>query len=127
MCWEILKGVETLREKFVYLNNGRYQFSGCQEMPLMTRVEDLKFEGFTAELITYGFKKGKFKGVNVLIKDEKLDHLVQIWTEKYGEPKFTDDGFLKNYEWHMDNYLLTISHFPQKSGDANTTIGISIK
>ena len=89
--------------------------------------EDFSFEDFTAELVTYGFKKGKFKGVNILIKNDKLEHLVQLWTERYGDPKFTDAGFLKNYEWHMDTFRLTISNFPQKSGDANTTIGISMK
>lgn len=89
--------------------------------------EDLSFEGFMAELITYGFKKEALKGVNIVIKDEKLDELVQLWTERYGDPKVTEAGFLKNFEWHKDKFRLTISHFPNKAGDANTTIGIAAK
>jgi len=89
--------------------------------------EDLKFEDFTAELITYGFKSDKLKGVNILIKDEHLDHLIQTWTERYGDPKITDAGFLKNYEWHMDTFLIAVTHFTKKEGNANTTIGISQK
>lgn len=89
--------------------------------------EDFSFEGITAEMITYGFKRSELKGVNILIKDEYLNQLVQKWTEKYGDPKFTDAGFLKNYEWNKDDFRLTISHFPEKEGDANTTIGIMKK
>jgi hypothetical protein len=89
--------------------------------------EDFTFEDITAEMITYGFKKEKFKGVNILIKDEHLNQLIELWTTKYGEPKLTDAGFLKNYEWHLESFRMTISHFPQKDGDANTTIGIMQK
>ncbi|MFC2120150.1 hypothetical protein ACFLTI_00990 [Bacteroidota bacterium] len=91
------------------------------------KTENLSFEEITAHLITYGFKNGKFAAVNIGIFNKDLDHIVKVFTKNYGKPRKVDTPFLMNYEWHLKSADISISHFPSKKGEKNTSIGISKK
>ncbi len=88
--------------------------------------ETLEFEGLKARLITYGFKKGEFWVVNIGLYSEDMGEIVEIFTNKYGEPLKTETPFLTNYEWHINSADFSISYFPSK-GNEGLTIGIKGK
>lgn len=88
--------------------------------------EELTFEGLDARLITYGFKKKVFRAVNIGLKNSDLDKIVEIFTEKYGEPKKTETPFLTNWEWHISSADMSITYLPSKKEDG-VTIGIKGK
>jgi hypothetical protein len=88
--------------------------------------ENLTYEGLKARLITYGFKKKKFKAVNIGLKNADLDKIVAIYTKKYGEPKKTETPFFTNWEWHISTADISVAYFPSKKEDG-VTIGIKGK
>ncbi|MCK5169054.1 MAG: hypothetical protein KAQ75_04170 [Bacteroidales bacterium] len=118
LAWDT--ALEDVQDQFTASNNKIPPFKGYDKVN-----DDLSFEGITAQTITYGFKKGKLGGVNVVIKNSELEQLVSVITERYGDPKKTDTPFLVNYEWHMEKFRFTITYLPTKPGDANVTMGIS--
>lgn len=89
--------------------------------------ENYHFEGIKAHLINYGFRDDIFSGVNIGIFNKDLDHIVKVFTKKYGEPKKIDTPVVINYEWHLKSGNISITYLPFKKGNKNTSIGISKK
>jgi len=86
--------------------------------------DNLLFEGLTSRSILYLFKKGLFKGVTIGLYNKDVDVAVQKLTKKYGEPKYTETPFLKNWEWHLNSAIIALSFFPTNKNDESAAIGI---
>ena len=89
--------------------------------------ENYNFEGIKAHSITYGFRDGIFSGVSIGIKNTDLDHIVSVFTTKYGKPKKIDTAIVVNYDWHSKSGDISITYLPLLKGNKHTTIGISKK
>ncbi len=85
----------------------------------------LEFEGCKARLITYGFKKDVFRIVNIGLYSDDIEKITRIFTEKYGEPKVSELGLLKNWEWQLKTADISIAYI--KSKKDGITIGIKGK
>jgi len=88
--------------------------------------DDLNFEGKEVLEITYVFKKKKFNGVNILLEVKDLDYWIELYTEKYGEPKKVDMSFFINYDWETPTARLSFTHMPSK-GDDGLSMSIMAK
>jgi len=76
--------------------------------------ENLNWEGITAKSITYGFRRGKFGGLNIGFADKDVAAVLDAFSEKFGKPKKTNLFIMTNYEWHTDD--LDISLISSKKG-----------
>jgi len=86
--------------------------------------DDMNFEGIEAHTVIYLFKKNKFVGASMGITKGQVDDAVALFTEKFGEPRFTDTPFLKNYEWVLDKSVAVISVFPTNKSEKSATMAI---
>ena len=85
--------------------------------------EDLTLEGMELRMISYGFKKDKFEMASIGIYLKDVDALVKMYSEKYGEAKKTDVGFMVNYEWHPSGADISLVRISSGENE-NSVIGI---
>ena len=65
-------------------------------------------EGVTATSITYGFRKGKFGGLNIGFTKKDSTAVIDAFTTKFGNPKKTDLFVVTNYEWHTGSLDISL-------------------
>jgi hypothetical protein len=105
--------LSSLEGRLVKSKNKIPPFKGY-EMP----NENLSWEGITANSITYGFKNGKFGGLNIGFAKKDFETVLKAFTGKFGSPKKTELFIMTNYEWHtgeLDISLISTS----KGGSLN--------
>jgi len=91
--------------------------------PFQKINEELVYEGIEVDNILYLFKNDKFVAGSVAMHNDNINKIVEIFTEKYGEPKKTDAFILVNYEWHIPTADIGIAHISSATGG----IGVSIQ
>ena len=94
---------DSLKEKLVKSKNKIPPFKGY-EIP----GDDLSWEGIKANAITYGFRNGKFGGLNVGFAKNDFDTVLKSLTSQFGAPKETNLFIMVNYEWHTDKLDISL-------------------
>ncbi len=89
--------------------------------------DDMMFEGIEAHTIIYLFKKKKLHVVSIGIHNDDVEKAAAAFTAKYGEPSFTENAFIKNYEWEFPSSKIVLSHFLTNPSEKSAAIGIRKK
>ncbi len=86
--------------------------------------DDMMFEGIEAHTIIYMFKKKKLHVVSIGIHNDDVEKAAAALTAKYGDPSFTENAFIKNYEWEFPSSKIVLSHFLTNPSEKSAAIGI---